>query len=68
MNEIKQRAEHAQKWRRFLNLRMGNSCMVNSNYLFRSEWCIILGLCETAGWIHISEHYFLKWTEPGHQD
>jgi len=58
VNEIEHRIKHAQKWRRFLKIGLAR------NYLFRAEWCVCVGLCETAGWIN-NQNHFLKWVKPG---
>ncbi len=62
MKEIEQRAKHAQKWRRLLGTGIAK------NFLFRSEWCVSVGLCETAGWIYTNQNHFLEWVKPGYRD
>lgn len=62
MNEIEYRLEHAQKWQRFL------WTGITKKYLFRAEWCVMIGLCETAGWVNSNQTYFLEWVKPGHKD
>jgi len=57
MNEIKQRAEFARKYTKFINImRITN----------RREWYIYIGLYETAGWV--DDHNMLEWVKPGYKD
>ena len=65
MNEIEYRTKHSQNWRQFLERNPGLS---KNHLLFRSEWCVMVGLCETAGWINTNQNHFLDWVKPGHKD
>jgi len=59
MNEIEHRIKHAQKWQRFLEI-------IEISYHW--EWCIHVGLCETAGWVNKDGHGMLEWVKPGYKD
>ncbi|KKM05720.1 hypothetical protein LCGC14_1751290 [marine sediment metagenome] len=65
MTEIESSVERAQKWQRFLNTG------IDRNRIFRYEWCVIVGLYETAVWVNDNQNYqnyFLDWVKPGHKD
>ena len=54
MNEIKQKAERAQHWRKILDL-----CGVKHHW----EWCLYVGLCETSTWTNRNNtHNIFRWS------
>lgn len=59
MNEIKINAERIRMWQRLYN-KYG----VDEH----DEWCICVGLYETAGWIGEEDrHNILRWAKSGHK-
>lgn len=55
MNEIKQRAERAQHWRQFLD---------QFGVKHQWDWCLYVGLCETASWTNRSnERRMFRWSK-----
>lgn len=59
MNEIKQRAKYAWRWRLVFDKNIGTT---------HADWCVSIGLYETSGWITKHTNRMLEWVKPGHKD
>lgn len=56
MIEIEQRANRIRTWQQLFN---------EYGIEEHDDWCICVGLCETAGWVNKYGNNIFEWVKPG---